>query len=201
LSEAEREERLRAGRSFSWRLRVAPDGGNLLAPEFLHMNDLVMGRVEFTPEQAAGDFALYRSDGVFAYQLAVVLDDIAMGVNQVVRGADIIHSTPRQLYLYSLLGAVPPAHAHIPLLLDHQGERLAKRHASISLRALRQAGVRPQAVVGWLAVWAGLAEVGGGGFQSMNATELLPDFSFRRINAAPERLPADIAKVLGCRTL
>lgn len=198
LSEAERRERLGSGRNFSWRLRVCSDGaagGGSLPPEFLRIDDLVMGRVSFSTGQAGGDFALCRSDGVFAYQLAVVLDDIAMGVNQIVRGADILYSTPRQLYLYSLLGAVPPAYAHIPLLLDHEGERLAKRHASISLRALRAAGVRPQAVVGWLAAWSGLADTGGR-FRPLAANELLPGFSFAKIRKAPGQLPSNIVEVL-----
>ena len=104
-----------------------------------------------TLTECGGDFALRRSDGVWAYQLAVVADDIRMGVTQVVRGEDILLSTPRQLLLYQLLKGTPPAFAHIPLLYDSQGERLAKRHKSLSLSRLREQGIRPEAVVGWLA--------------------------------------------------
>ena len=95
--------------------------------------------------------------GVWAYQLAVVADDMAMGVTQIVRGEDILLSTPRQLLLWRLFGGTAPDFAHIPLLHDAEGERLAKRHKSLSLAQLREAGCRPENIVGWLAHLAGLA--------------------------------------------
>ncbi len=118
----------------------------------------MLGPQRLSLKSCGGDFALRRSDGVWAYQLAVVADDMRMEVTQVVRGEDILLSTPRQLLLYRLLGGTPPAFAHIPLLYDEEGERLAKRHRSLSLAALREAGCRPEAVVGHLAHLAGLQQ-------------------------------------------
>ncbi|MDR1242571.1 MAG: tRNA glutamyl-Q(34) synthetase GluQRS [Deltaproteobacteria bacterium] len=192
LSAAGRESRIAAGRGHSWRLRFDYQDN----PDLFSFTDLVLGRVTLTAEQAAGDFPLCRSDGVFAYQLAVVLDDLSMGVTQVVRGADILPSTPRQLYLYQLLGAEPPAYAHVPLLPDHTGERLAKRHASLSLRELRQAGVKAEAVTGFLAAWAGLRDGGPDGFALLTPRDLLPGFNFASIKTGLEPLPEDLPAVL-----
>ncbi len=119
-------------------------------------NDLVLGPQRIALKDCGGDFALRRSDGVWAYQLAVVVDDIRMGVTQIVRGEDILLSTPRQLLLYRLLDAAPPSYAHIPLLCDEQGERLAKRHHSLSIAALREKGCSPTAITGFFACLAGL---------------------------------------------
>ena len=102
-----------------------------------------------------GDFYLRRADGVFAYQLAVVVDDALMGVTEVVRGADLLSSTPRQLWLYRELGLTPPAFYHLPLLLDHEGRRLSKRDGDQSLEHLR-ARYAPEEIVGRLAFAAGL---------------------------------------------
>jgi glutamyl-tRNA synthetase len=108
---------------------------------------------------ASGDIVVRRGDGVFAYQLAVVLDDAAQGVTHVVRGADLADSTARQLELYDLLGLEPvPGHAHVPLLLGPDGERLAKRHGAVGLGELRAGGADPRALAGWLAHSAGLLE-------------------------------------------
>jgi glutamyl-tRNA synthetase len=108
---------------------------------------------------ASGDIVVRRGDGVFAYQLAVVLDDAAQGVTHVVRGADLADSTARQLELYDLLGLEPvPGHAHVPLLLGPDGERLAKRHGAVGLGELRAGGAHPRALAGWLAHSAGLLE-------------------------------------------
>ncbi|MBR3880502.1 MAG: tRNA glutamyl-Q(34) synthetase GluQRS [Mailhella sp.] len=151
LSPEERAQREVQGRRPSLRL-LCPDGESGRES----FTDLVLGPQSFTLTECGGDFALRRSDGVWAYQLAVVADDIAMGVNQIVRGEDILLSTPRQLLLWRLLGGTAPAFAHIPLLHDAEGERLAKRHKSLSLAQLRDAGCRPEAIVGWLAALAGL---------------------------------------------
>jgi glutamyl-tRNA synthetase len=108
---------------------------------------------------ASGDIVLRRGDGVVAYQLAVVVDDAAQGVTHVVRGADLVDSTARQLELYRLLALNPvPEHAHVPLLLGPDGERLAKRHGAVGLAELRAKGADPRALVGWLAHSAGLLE-------------------------------------------
>jgi glutamyl-tRNA synthetase len=133
----------------SLRLRV-PD-------EVVAFDDLVQGGYEENPARAAGDFVLRRGDGVFAYQLVVVVDDLAMGVTDVVRGADLLSSTPRQIALAKLLGGAPPRYAHVPLVVATDGSRLAKRTAGASVRALREAGVSAEEIVGELAFGIGLA--------------------------------------------
>ncbi|MBD5626445.1 MAG: tRNA glutamyl-Q(34) synthetase GluQRS [Desulfovibrio sp.] len=148
LTPPERQRFLAAGRHAALRLR-SPD-------EAVCFSDMFQGPQAFRPEAFGGDFALRRSDGVVAYQLAVAVDDGLMGVTEVVRGRDLLPSTPRQLLVMRFLGLTPPAYAHIPLLLDSGGERLAKRHASLSLAALRAAGARPEAVVGYLGRLAGI---------------------------------------------
>ena len=153
LSAEERAKKEAEGRRPALRL-LCPDD----AEEPFH--DLVLGPQRITLQSCGGDFALRRSDGVWAYQLAVVVDDMRMDVTQVVRGEDILLSTPRQLLLYRLLGGTPPDFAHIPLLHDREGERLAKRHQSLSLAALRDRGCRPEAIVGFLARLANLQESG-----------------------------------------
>ena len=101
-----------------------------------------------------GDFLLRRSDGIFAYQLAVVVDDAAMGVTEVVRGADLLASTPRQLLLYRLLGLEAPAFYHFPLLLGSDGQRLSKRNADAGLDTLGERYTAPE-ILGKLAYLAG----------------------------------------------
>lgn len=130
-----------------------------LSPNF-SFEDLVLGGQEFNLNDCGGDFALQRTDKVWAYQFVVSIDDMCMGVNQVVRGADILTSTPRQLYLFHLLGYEAPDYAHIPLLLDEKGERLAKRHASQSLKSIRQREPSPAPLIQYLCQFLGItAEV------------------------------------------
>lgn len=157
LTTKERAALAASGKKASLRLACPPD-----TPWRFH--DGILGEQCFTLREVGGDFALRRSDGVYAYQLAVTVDDLTTGVNRVARGRDILSSTPRQLYLRDLLrdsfvpGAPPPSYAHFPLLLDHEGERLAKRHASLSLRSLRERGVTPESIIGYLAFRAGFLE-------------------------------------------
>ncbi len=184
LAPAEQEELLRQGRRACLRLRCDDIS--------LAFDDAMAGPQKMTLAECGGDFALRRSDGVFAYQLAVVLDDIAMGITQVVRGDDILTSTPRQVFLYSLLGARPPQHAHLPLVLDHEGERLAKRHQSLTLAELRHAGVSAPAIVGYLGWRAGLLDAP----RSCAARELVGGFSFARLPRGAIVLPEDIVGVL-----
>lgn len=128
------------------RLRV-PD-------QTIEFTDGHLGRyAEYLPDDC-GDFVLRRGDGVFAYQLAVVVDDALMGVSQVVRGADLLQSTPRQLLLYRLLGLPEPEFYHLPLLLAPDGRRLSKRDGDVSLEVLKEKYTAPQ-VVGRLAFLAG----------------------------------------------
>ncbi len=150
-------------------------------------NDLVLGPQRFTLRACGGDFALRRSDGVPAYQLAVAVDDGLMNVTQVVRGEDILPSTPRQLAVLRRLGLPEPAYAHVPLLCDAAGERLAKRHASLTLRELTGRGIEPAAIVGLLARKAGLRDRA----RPCRPADLLPDFSFARLPKGPVCLGAD----------
>ena len=131
----------------AWRVKV-PD-------EEISFTDLCMGEHRENLLTGCGDFYLRRADGVFAYQLAVVVDDARMGVTQVVRGADLLSSTARQIYLYRLLGLRPPAFAHCPLLLDADGRRLSKRDGDQSLEHLRGRYTAPE-IIGKLAYLYGL---------------------------------------------
>ncbi|MBL8750752.1 MAG: tRNA glutamyl-Q(34) synthetase GluQRS [Planctomycetes bacterium] len=108
----------------------------------------------------AGDFVVQKRDGGPAYQLAVVVDDAAAGVSEVVRADDLLPSTPRQLLLYEALGLAPPRFVHVPLVVGADGRRLAKRHGDTSLRRFRECGVSPEALVGHLAFLCGLAPRG-----------------------------------------
>ena len=169
LGPEERRLREAQGRRACLRLRC-PAG-------CFHFRDGLLGEQSFTLEDCGGDFALRRSDGVVAYQLAVALDDALMGITQVVRGRDILTSTPRQLALLRLWGFEPPAYAHIPLLLDGQGERLAKRHQSLGVRELRRQGVAAAEIVGVLARLAGLRP----DMRPVAASDLLEDFRLERL--------------------
>ncbi len=134
-----------------------------------------------------GDFILRRADGVFAYQLAVAVDDAAMGVTQVVRGRDLLSSTPRQLYLLRLLGARTPAYCHTPLLLAPDGRRLSKRDADLGLDALRERGMTAADIVGRLACAAGLLERP----EPATPRELLSGFAWEKVPREDIRLPAE----------
>lgn len=183
LSPEECMTRETAGRRPALRLRC-PDNSETFV-------DLARGELCLSPADL-GDFALRRSDKVWAYQLAVVVDDAAMGITQVVRGDDLLDSTPRQTLLFRLLGAPVPEYLHVPLLLDEEGERLAKRHGSMTIEALRDAGVSPQAIVGWLAFAAG--------FLSSPApcapADLLPLFDPALLPRGPVVVPADLPQRL-----
>jgi glutamyl-queuosine tRNA(Asp) synthetase len=127
----------------SWRFRV-PDG------EAISFMDGALGPQAFAAGRDFGDFVLWRHDDVPSYQLAVVVDDAAMQISEVVRGADLLVSTARQLLLYRALGLTPPEFFHCPLMLDERGERLAKRHEALSLRQLRASGKSAAELrVGW----------------------------------------------------
>jgi glutamyl/glutaminyl-tRNA synthetase len=123
--------------SVNWRLRV-PDG------ETLTFNDAALGPQSATTGRDFGDFLVWRKDGVPSYQLACAVDDADLHITEVVRGADLIKSTFRQLLIFRALGAPAPQFYHAPLMLDEAGVRLAKRHDALSLRTLRERGVTPQ---------------------------------------------------------
>lgn len=123
--------------SFAWRFRV-PDG------ETISFHDGNFGEQKFVAGKDFGDFVVWRGDGTPAYQLACVVDDAAMRIAEVVRGADLLVSTARQILLYRALGLPVPAFYHCALMMDEKGERLAKRHDALSLRTLRAQGIPPE---------------------------------------------------------
>lgn len=127
--------------------------------------------------QESGDFIVRRSDGVYAYQLAVVVDDALMGITEVVRGCDLLDSTPMQLYLYKLLGFKVPTFFHIPLLTAMDGRRLAKRDGDLEIAKLRQHYGSPEPIIGQLAYLAGQLEKP----EPITAQELLPIFDKNKI--------------------
>lgn len=124
----------------NWRFRV-PDGLEIT------FNDGQFGPQSYLAGRDFGDFLVWRRDDVPAYQLAVVVDDAAMRITEVVRGADLLRSTARQILLYRALGLTPPAWYHCPLMMDEHGQRLAKRHDSLSLKTLQQQGMRAEDVI------------------------------------------------------
>ncbi|MDD5140969.1 MAG: tRNA glutamyl-Q(34) synthetase GluQRS [Verrucomicrobiales bacterium] len=128
-----------ANRKFSWRFRV-PDG------ETISFTDGNCGEQKFVAGKDFGDFIVWRGDDVPAYQLACAVDDAAMQITEVVRGADLLVSTARQILLYRALGLTPPDFFHCALMLDAKGERLAKRHDALSLRELRRQGATPESL-------------------------------------------------------
>jgi len=127
------------GRQVNWRFRV-PDG------ESVEFADGHYGPQLFVAGKDFGDFVVWRPDDVPAYQLAVVVDDAAMQITEVVRGEDLLRSTARQILIFRALSLEPPQFYHCPLVTDDSGERLAKRHESLSLRILRQKGFTPEAL-------------------------------------------------------
>lgn len=166
---------LRGTRRPAIRLRVPP--------ETVRFQDGCQGPQRQNLASACGDFILRRSDGVFAYQLAVVCDDARMGVTQVVRGLDLLPSTARQLYLYQQLGLPAPQFYHIPLLLAPDGRRLSKRDGDLDLGALRLHTSAPQ-LVGRLAWWAGLLPAP----EPLAPADLVPLFLWRKVSTQNIRL-------------
>lgn len=141
------EEWLKMERSPAWRLRV-PD-------REMSLTDGLQGLYQENLARDCGDFVLRRSDGMYVYQLAVVVDDAAAGVTEVVRGRDLLSSCPRQMYLQELLGYPAPMYYHVPLLLSADGRRLSKRDRDMDLSVLSQT-MSPEDILGRLAFWAGL---------------------------------------------
>lgn len=175
MSPEEAAERART-RAPAIRLRV-PD-------EDVSFTDGLFGAQTENLARDCGDFILRRSDGLYGYQLAVVVDDALQGVTEVVRGRDILSATPRQLYLQRLLGYAPPGYAHIPLLTDARGRRLAKRDKDLDLTALAKR-FTPADILGMLAFSAGIQpEIRPGALE-----ELIPLFDWRKVKRDDLRLP------------
>ncbi len=176
------------GVPFAWRFRVSE------SPAFV---DRLLGEVRIDLKQVGGDFVVWKSAGTPAYQLAVVVDDAAMGITEVIRGGDLVPSTPRQILLYRALGLEAPSFAHVPLVVGEDGRRLAKRHGDTRLSTLRSpgsAGVPPALLDGsdalespseellgllaWSCGWLPKPE-------PISARELLPLFQLEAIPKQP----------------
>ncbi len=134
--------------SFAWRFRASQHGRE--------WTDEVAGHQTCNVAESLGDFIVAKGDGTPAYQLAVIADDQAMGVTEVIRGRDLIPSTFRQLDLLEVLGWSAPRYMHVPLMIGNDGRRLAKRHGDTRISWFRQAGFQPQQLWGYLAWTAGL---------------------------------------------
>jgi glutamyl-tRNA synthetase len=171
-------------RSFAWRMRA--DGAFLLKDGF-------RGPMHMELRSPAADFVVWKSAGTPAYQLAVVVDDAAQGVTEVIRGDDLIPSTPRQLRIYHALDLAPPAFAHVPLVVGPDGRRLAKRHGDTRLSTLRSAGVTAESLLGFLAWSCGWIDR----IQPITAKELLPLFRLDRIPPEPFVLTTALLQEIG----
>jgi len=132
------------------------------------------------------DFLIRRSDGVFAYQLAVSVDDLDMGITRVVRARDLLDSTPRQIWLMGTLGGKAPEYAHAPLLVAPDGRKLSKREGDLNMEALRQK-YTPEQLTGKLAKLAGLRPTDA----PVTAIELAADFSWDKVPRADIPIPPD----------
>jgi glutamyl-tRNA synthetase len=148
--------------------------------------DRVYGERTERLDETVGDFVLKRRDGLYAYQLAVVVDDLALGIDDVVRGADLLASTARQIRLIEALGGTPPAYAHVPLVVNADGEKLAKRDGGLALRALREAGMPADALAGWLGWSLGLLDRP----EPCRPADLVPLFAWERVRREEVRAPS-----------
>ena len=174
-------------RPYVWRMRV----GN----ETIAYHDGFRGAVTMNVRQIGGDFVVWRSDGSPAYQLAVVVDDAAQGVTEVVRGDDLIPSTPRQLLIYRALGLAPPRFIHVPLVVGIDGRRLAKRHGDTHLATLRKADVAAESLLGLLACSCGwLAQI-----EPIGLSELTSRFQLGSIPREPFILRPELLEKIGYR--
>ncbi len=168
LTEAERARREASGRPPALRLRAEGAG--------ISFKDRVLGH----QDGGTDDFVVRRNDGAPSYQLAVVVDDTAQGIGEVVRGADLVDSTPRQILLARLLGLPVPRYTHVPLVLGPDGQRLAKRHGAVTLIDRTAQGEGPEELLAWMARSLGLAEPG----ERPAVEDLLARFD-------PDRLPRE----------
>jgi glutamyl-tRNA synthetase len=165
----------------AWRFRV-PQG------EIVRFEDGFCGLCEQEVSAVSGDFVLARDPDGAGYMLAVVVDDAAMGVTEVVRGDDLLPATPRQLLLYRALDLTPPVFIHVPLVVSEEGRRLAKRHGDTRISALRAAGITSEQVIGLLAWWCGWAAWG----ERLTLRDLLPRFDLATLRREPAMLTPQV---------
>jgi glutamyl-tRNA synthetase len=180
-----RDEADLSGRPFAWRYRVGDS--------ITEFTDGFWGYQRIDLRQAGGDFVVWKAAKTPAYQLAVVADDAAQGMTEVLRGDDLLTSTPRQLLLYAAIESKPPRFVHIPLVVGEDGRRLAKRHGDTRLATLRAAGVRPQALLGLLAWSCGWLDR----IEPVSARELLPIFRLQSIPTEPFVLRSRLLREIG----
>lgn len=165
------------GRQAGLRLQV-PEGEQIV-------RDQLLGTRSFDVQAEVGDFLIAKRDGAPAYQLAVVVDDARQGVTEVVRGDDLLPSAARQQLLQRALGLPPVSYLHVPLVVDENGRRLAKRHDDLSLAELRSGGTDPRAIVAWVARSCGLVCD-----ERTSAGDVVSTFELSRLPRAPVRLDA-----------
>jgi glutamyl-tRNA synthetase len=155
--------------------------------------DKVHGNISINPATHGGDFVVWKSAGTPAYQLAVVVDDAAQGVTEVIRGDDLIPSTPRQLLLYEALDLEPPHFGHVPLVVGQDGRRLAKRHGDTRLSALRDSGVKAEALIGLLSWSCGWIDR----IEPVSAQEILPHYDLSNLPGRPWVLTQELLLQIG----
>ena len=183
LSADESDARTRS-RPPAWRFRPGPG--------LTEVQDRLHGTYVQDVSAEVGDFVVLRNDGAPSYQLAVVVDDAATGITHVLRGDDLLASTPRQIQLGEALGLPVPTYAHVPLLLGADGKRLAKRAGTPSIGELRERGADRQRLIGLLAGWAGL-----GDGRPLSLEELVPGFTLDRLPPRPITVdPSRVREVL-----
>jgi len=141
-------------------------------------DDGFMGRKKFNNSQFFGDFAIARHQYGAGYMLAVVVDDALMEITEVIRGNDLLDSTPRQLEIYKALNLTAPNFIHVPLVVAPDGKRLAKRHGDTKISTLRKTGNSPEKIIGLLAYWCGWAKLG----EELKAQDLISRFSWKTLN-------------------
>ena len=157
-----------------------PQGGSVV------FDDRVKGRIEWSNDEL-DDLIIWRSDGFPTYNFAVVVDDIDMGITEVIRGDDHVNNTPRQINLYLALGATPPAFAHLPMILGPDGQKLSKRHGAVSVLAYRDEGFLPEALLNYL-VRLGWSH---GDQEIFSRAEMIDKFSVADVNVAAARFDPD----------
>jgi glutamyl-tRNA synthetase len=169
---------------YAWRFRVTDSRA---------FHDLIRGPTRINLKETGGDFVVWKNDDTPAYQLAVVVDDAAQGITQVIRGDDLIPSTPRQLLLFDALGLTPPQYGHVPLVVGEDGRRLAKRHGDTRLSHLRARGVSAEALIGLLAWSCGWQRDAA----PMAARELLKTAALHAIPETPFTLTGELLQRIG----